>query len=139
VLLLVMIHHMKNLLLINQVITMTPCDMVSCNFRCLQRLMHIWSVVPTNANRHLSKPKTEEQKEARPTRDRLNYAKKHPIQKRPRKDIINGRTNVVDCDDPPLEELEVRKLGNNNDILSCNFICFNSVITILNFSIFCIT
>jgi hypothetical protein len=136
VLLLVMIHHMKNLMLINQVIMMTPCDMVSCNFRCLQRLMYIWSIVPTNANRRSSKQKTKEQKEARRARDRLNYAKKHPIQKRPRKDI-NGRTNVVDCDDPPLEELDVCKLGNNDDILSCNFICFNSVITILSFSIIC--
>jgi hypothetical protein len=60
----------------------------------------------------------------------LNYAKKHPIQKRPRKDIINGRTNAVDCDDPPLEELGVCKLGNNDDILSCNFICFNSTLVL---------
>jgi hypothetical protein len=64
--------------------------MLSRNSRCLQRLMHIWFVVPTNDIPRSSKPRTEEQKEARRVRDKLNYAKKHPIQKRPRKDIING-------------------------------------------------
>jgi hypothetical protein len=53
--------------------------------------MHILCVVPTNANPRSRKPKTKEQKEVRQARDRLNYAKKkHPIQKRSRKDIING-------------------------------------------------
>jgi hypothetical protein len=37
--------------------------------------MHILCVVPTNANPHSRKPKTEEQKQARWARDRLNYAK----------------------------------------------------------------
>jgi hypothetical protein len=53
--------------------------------------MHILCVVPTNANPRSRKPKTEEQKEAKQARDRLYYAKKHPIQNRPRKDIINGK------------------------------------------------
>jgi hypothetical protein len=70
---------------------MTPCDIFSCNLICLQRLMHILCVVPTNANPRSRKPKTEEQKEAKQARDRLYYAKKHPIQNRPRKDIINGK------------------------------------------------
>jgi hypothetical protein len=52
--------------------------------------MHILCVVPTNANPHSRKPKTEEQKQARWARDRLNYAKTSNPKKSPRKDIING-------------------------------------------------
>jgi hypothetical protein len=61
-------------------------DIFSCNFICLHRLMHIYCVVPTNGSPR-SKPKTEEQKEARWARDRLNYAKMHPIKKEPGKKL----------------------------------------------------
>jgi hypothetical protein len=37
--------------------------------------MHIWFVVPTNDISRSSKPRTEEQKEVRRARNRLNYAK----------------------------------------------------------------
>jgi hypothetical protein len=57
--------------------------------------MHTCCVVPPNANRRSSEPKIEEQKAVRRARDRLNYAKKHPIQKRSRKDIINGKSMEI--------------------------------------------
>jgi hypothetical protein len=91
--------------------------------------MHTRCVVPPNANCCSSQPKTEEQKAARRARDRLNYTKKHPIQKRSRKDIINGESmkipdvdptkmTIVDaCDDQLHEELDVRTTGNNDDTL----------------------
>jgi hypothetical protein len=59
----------------------------------------------------------------------LNYAKKHPIQKRSRKDIINGKsmetpdvdvTNMttIDAHDDQLhEEFDVCTTGNNDDTL----------------------
>jgi hypothetical protein len=70
-----MTRYMKNLMFVQQVITMTPCDMSLYNFRCSLRLMQTWCVVPPNANRHSSQPKTEEQEAARRAWDRLNYAK----------------------------------------------------------------
>jgi hypothetical protein len=59
----------------------------------------------------------------------VELCEKHPIQKRSRKDIINGnsmeildvdvtnRTTVDACDDQLYEELDVRTTGNNDDTL----------------------
>jgi hypothetical protein len=121
--------HMENLIFVQKVIMMTPCYISSYNFKCLHRLMHLWCVVPPNAIRHSSQPKTEEQKAARRARDRLIYAKTHPIQKRSRKDsikpfqsnsgnIILTDTTSVEARDVPLhEELDVHTTGNKGDTL----------------------
>jgi hypothetical protein len=124
---LVMTSYTKNLMFVQRVIMMTPCDMYLYNVRCSLRLMHTLCVVPPNDNHHSSQRKTEEQKAARWARDMLNYAKKHSIQKRSRKDIINGNsmkildvdvtnmTTVDACDDQLHEELDVHTTGNNDD------------------------
>jgi hypothetical protein len=88
---------MKNLMFLQQVITMRLCDICSYNFTNLWRLMHRWCIVRPNINHRSRQQKMEEQKEARRV-SRLNYAKQHPIQKRSRKDsIIPKETLSVDA------------------------------------------
>jgi hypothetical protein len=57
------------------------------NFRCLRSLIHKLCVGPLNGLCS-SQPKIEEQKAASRAGDRMKYAKKHPTQKRSRKDSM---------------------------------------------------